>query len=149
MRRPPTSLALVLLFAGCVTFTTLTPARVESVPPGEYRVHVVEDTSGSHGYYAVLFVRAPASVTLDTPTVDRGMTASPGDYQVSMRTGYVVYELKSRGGPAQGYLMVSSHATVRVWEQAGSQGPLHVLLRDVSGEPEMGGGGGGAGGGAM
>ena len=153
MRRLPAPLALVvslLLVAGCVTSAALTPAQVERVPSGEYRVHVVEDRSGSHGYYAVLFVRQSASVTLDMPTVDRGMTASPGDYQTNMRTGFVVYELRSGAGPAQGYLMVSSRATVRMWEQPGSQGPLHVMLRDASGEPEMGGGGGGgAGGGAM
>lgn len=142
--------ASLVLIAGCATSASFTPARVERVPPGEYRVHVAEDRSGSHGYQAVLFVREPASVVLDTPMVDRGMTASPGDYQRSMRADFVVYELRNGAGPAHGYLVVSSRATVRIWEQSGSPGPLRVTVRDVSGDPEMGGGGGGgAGGGAM
>jgi len=146
----PIALAVSVVLAGCATSAALTPVRVERVPPGEYRVRVVEDRSGSRGYQAVLFVRETASVTLDTPTVDRGRTSSPSDYQTNMRTDFVVYELKSGAGPTLAYLLASSRAMVRIWVEPGGQGALHVTLRDASGEPEMGGGGGGgAGGGSM
>ena len=37
--------ASLVLIAGCATSASFTPARVERVPPGEYRVHVAEDRS--------------------------------------------------------------------------------------------------------
>ena len=104
-------------------------------------------TDDGQKYDAVLFETDAASVTLDVPTVDQGRGVAAGVYQAGMRPGAVVYEIRDTAGKVHGYLMVSSQARVRVWEQTGKGDALVVTVSDVENMPEMGGGGGGGSGG--
>lgn len=132
---------------GCAAQPSLVPARVDGVPGGTYHVRVSEHPATGQKYDAVLFQTDAASVTLDVPTVDQGRGVAAGVYQAGMRPGAVVYEIRDTAGKVHGYLMVSSQARVRVWEQTGKGDALVVTVSDVENMPEVGGGGGGGGGG--
>src|SRR5262244_1960746 len=149
LRRVIVSLGIVGVLCSCAgcasSYTSLAPERVDAVPAGAYHVKVSEDRGNGQGYAAVLLEKETSSVILDSPMVDRGNATGAGPFQAYMRPGFVVYAIRGNGGTVEAYLLTSSRARVRVWNQPGHDGALVVTLSDATSEPEMGGGGGGGG----
>ena len=128
---------------GCAALVPLTPQRVDRVPAGWYHVMVSEDRTGIHKYNALLFETAPATVTLDLPTVESGGVASPEDFPAALQAGFVVYEVRGASGTVQAYLLVPTQTRVTVWNQPRGKGGLVVSVIGLPTTPESAGSGGG------
>ncbi len=151
----PTRVIELLAFTGCLLLAVscapqaLLPSRqVDQVPPGQYDVTISEDLTGSRQFTAVLFQMTTVPVTLDLPKVSRVRGAKPDEFGSLLKSGFVVYEVRSANGVVAGYLMAPARAQVMVWDQ-GARGGVVVTVTALSSVPESGGGGGGGGGGAM
>lgn len=106
---------------------------------------ISEDLTGSRQFTVVLFQMTTVPVTLDLPKVSRVRGAKPDEFGSLLKSGFVVYEVRSANGVVAGYLMAPARAQVMVWDQ-GARGRVVVTVTALSSVPESGGGGGGGGG---
>jgi hypothetical protein len=128
----------------CAPYAPLTPERVDRVPAGHYHVAVSEHHAGSQSYDAVLFNLETPAVTLDLPTVERGVVGTPEDYAALFEAGFVVYAVRGASGTVAAYLMVPAQARVAVWGRPGRQSGPVITVTHLPAAPEAAGGGGGA-----
>jgi hypothetical protein len=116
--------SLLFVMTGCAS-GLVTPARVDEVPMGTYRVTVVP---GRPEYRLILFELPSGRIELPVAEAAFAGVDTPERYQSALQAGLLIYELQDSAGVVRGYLAAAASQAVIVQTTPWTGGGLVITI---------------------